>query len=1123
MTTKKLFAARVLMSLMMLMAPAMTMWGQEVNEKFSMTTQMLLNELKMKADQPTAASRRAHVRRMPDGKVRPRQRRLIASPDTVGGVAYISCFVHLKDAADLSAVCALGVEVEESFDGLDFVTARVPVDQLEPLAGLDNVTRIKVARRMRPLTDAARQTTNVDDLLTESPDALALGVTSQYDGTGVVLGVIDTGIDFQHAAFKDKDGNSRIKRAYVYNGKEAKEYDAITSNAPTTDDKAEDHGTHTASTAGGSSVIVSGQTVNVTDDHANATYGGMAPGADLYLAGVNGLEDTYLTNALKNMVTYADAQNKPLVVSNSWGSGWGPRDGTGEYATLVSQYFGKSHPNRVILFAASNDAGHRTGDEGGGFFVRKSSANNSSPLGTIIRTDGEGGDLYEGLMACAWSAQKLNCILYVLDKNGTVKKSWTVTSTKESFSGLSTYYDGSMAVYIEQENGKWQLSVYSGDVLNTEKDGAYTLAIEVFPSSGSGDVNMWAGDWSYFTSHLTTSGHTWTAGTDDMCVSDEATISDAISVGAYVSKTDWKASSGTSYSSTDTYTMGDIAYFSSYATAEYSPIGKAYPWISAPGARLAAGVNHYHTKKVDDYSYFSTDYINDLVVNSSSSPYAMMEGTSMATPVAAGIVALWLQASLEENAKHKNLTVNDVKNIMRETAISDSYTTTGANASHFGHGKIDALAGIQYILGTTGSPVIKATPKTIDFGSSNFSTKTYTKTLNVRGFNLDDNVNLNLSDNANFTLSRTSITQSEAADGVDITITYAPQDAGTHKASITLSSPNAADVAVPLTAAAKPATPTIIAEPATLAFSAGLNELKSLSVGVLSEFLTDDVSVALADANGVFSIDKRSVTKAETEEGATVTVTFKSAAAGTYTGTVTLSSPGAESVTVNLSATVSVISDETIDFTKQGYTNAQDVTSVSGTGCTVTFGKGTNSNSPKYYSTGDAIRLYGSNTMTVAVTGKTIEKIELTFGTGDGSNSITTDVATYSKGTWTGSASSVRFTVGGTSGHRRIQKVKVTYSGGGSTPIDPPVDPTMAYYQSADGQKGKVLKTALCGIIYNRTEQGYNSLWTAFRTTDVKSNGKIWDMYSNITGYEPGGSAQGANYSGEGDIYNREH
>lgn len=54
---------------------------------------------------------------------------------------------------------------------------------------------------------------------------------------------------------------------------------------------------------------------------------------------------------------------------------------------------------------------------------------------------------------------------------------------------------------------------------------------------------------------------------------------------------------------------------------------------------------------------------------------------------------------MEENAAHKNLTVNDVKTIMEQTAINDSYTTTGANASHFGKGKINALAGIKYILG----------------------------------------------------------------------------------------------------------------------------------------------------------------------------------------------------------------------------------------------------------------------------------------------------------------------------------------------------------------------------------------------------------------------------------------
>ena len=119
--------ARVLATLAMLTVPVMMMWGQEANKKFSMTTQMFLNELKVQAKQPTTASHRTPARRSLDGTVKPRQRRLIASPDTVGGVAYISCFIHLKDAGDLSAVSALGVEVEETFDGLDFVTARVPV------------------------------------------------------------------------------------------------------------------------------------------------------------------------------------------------------------------------------------------------------------------------------------------------------------------------------------------------------------------------------------------------------------------------------------------------------------------------------------------------------------------------------------------------------------------------------------------------------------------------------------------------------------------------------------------------------------------------------------------------------------------------------------------------------------------------------------------------------------------------------------------------------------------------------------------------------------------------------------------------------------------------------------
>ena len=78
------------------------------------------------------------------------------------------------------------------------------------------------------------------------------------------------------------------------------------------------------------------------------------------------------------------------------------------------------------------------------------------------------------------------------------------------------------------------------------------------------------------------------------------------------------------------------------------------------------------------------------------------------------------------------------------------------------------------------------------------------------------------------------------------------------------------------------------------------------------------------------------------------------------------------------------------------------------------------------------------------------------------------------------------------------------------------------YYQNADGKQGEALKTALCGIIYPHTERTYKQLWTDFQSTDMREDGKVWDMYSSITNYEFG-KDQAGNFSKEGDKYNREH
>ena len=80
------------------------------------------------------------------------------------------------------------------------------------------------------------------------------------------------------------------------------------------------------------------------------------------------------------------------------------------------------------------------------------------------------------------------------------------------------------------------------------------------------------------------------------------------------------------------------------------------------------------------------------------------------------------------------------------------------------------------------------------------------------------------------------------------------------------------------------------------------------------------------------------------------------------------------------------------------------------------------------------------------------------------------------------------------------------------------------YYAAADGKKGAELKTALCAIIYNRTsERTYKQLWTDFQTTDKRGDGKVWDMYSNITNYTFVTDQDSGNHSYEGKAYNREH
>jgi endonuclease I len=81
--------------------------------------------------------------------------------------------------------------------------------------------------------------------------------------------------------------------------------------------------------------------------------------------------------------------------------------------------------------------------------------------------------------------------------------------------------------------------------------------------------------------------------------------------------------------------------------------------------------------------------------------------------------------------------------------------------------------------------------------------------------------------------------------------------------------------------------------------------------------------------------------------------------------------------------------------------------------------------------------------------------------------------------------------------------------------------PPAGYYSTATGKTGAALKTALYTTIKGHTSISYNALWTAFQTADKKSDGKVWDMYSDCSFIFV--TNQCGNYSSECDCYNREH
>jgi hypothetical protein len=265
----------------------------------------------------------------------------------------------------------------------------------------------------------------------------------------------------------------------------------------------------------------------------------------------------------------------------------------------------------------------------------------------------------------------------------------------------------------------------------------------------------------------------------------------------------------------------------------------------------------------------------------------------MATPCAAGVVALYLQAD-------PTLDVDRVKEIIAETATA--YTNPSSPALQRGHGIINAVDGIEYILQHQG-PTIVAKPDNVNF--QGYAGETYTETILVKGYNLTQPINIAKSGSNLINVNTTTISAEDAYSGVEVTVTYAPTAAGEAEATLTLTSAGAETVTIPITCAAEPRVPTVIVNPESLEFIAPLSTTVTKTIDVTGLFLEGDVTVTLAAPGNVFSVSHTTIPASSFSSGnpVQVTVTFTSGdTEAEYTGSIAFTPKNGASKTVALSA-----------------------------------------------------------------------------------------------------------------------------------------------------------------------------------------------------------------------------
>lgn len=520
--------------------------------------------------------------------------------------------------------------------------------------------------------DQARVETRVDEAVAH------FGVT----GKGVIVAIMDRGIDWQNDDFRNPDGSTRI--AYIYDltddsgsNSPANPYgigtiytrqqinDALTkgTSLPTRD--ALGHGTTTAGIACGGGrnlwkyrgVAYDATIIAVKIVAENVPAHGNQPAETAFY------DPSRIPVAIQFVEDKARELGMPCVMLLNIGSVGGPMDGTSALCRAIDAAAGPGIPGMVFVTGSSDDGGiaNHTGGtlaQGGTAAIGIHKGNpgslicdlwypGSDQFDVSIQTPGGNYGPYSSpALTNDYDIESASNFLYY-HYSGDLN-SYGATSRKRE-----------VWVNLDGPTGNYTITLHGGSVSNGRFDASLN------PS------RFWdsSADSNYFTSYVVPGGTVW----------DAATASNNICPNDYVHRTNWVDIDGIPRSITG---QGDIGQLWSGTGVGPTYDGRLGVDVSAPGDSV---FTTYNTN-----SYWETFRFN--LIQDGGGLYGRASATSAASPIITGIIALMLQMNPQLDAVQ-------VKKILHESARADSFTGPVPNPQ-WGYGKVDAYAALAAVQAT---------------------------------------------------------------------------------------------------------------------------------------------------------------------------------------------------------------------------------------------------------------------------------------------------------------------------------------------------------------------------------------------------------------------------------------